>query len=440
MPVETATNGSLLDGGGGDAEAEDGVDDAPSTQTSSTHASAHYWRHWACFATMGVLHNLHYSIVLASAYSLASAFSALPLIGLIQWATVILAIVVKLVNGLYLLGSRADQRLYLSLLACMLGLSVLSLTVSLRIGFWLALLAICVIRGYGAMSESVVLAYLNHFPGSMLSAWGAGTGGSGVTGTFLYLLLHGGLELDNRVIYLLLTPACLVYMAAFSYVQATADIDPSSDATRSHHNTLLPPIPSNEGAVADAVDATHDSSGHGKRWSHALEVSRHVSSLAVQLALVYLFEFVILVGLASQANPQADGGGWWYDNAYEVLSFCYQLGMLDSRSSIGVVQFKVRQLPWLTALQAANSALWLVQAWRGLMPLWLQFTHMLLVGLLGGAMYVNVFHLVNRDAELRRGKDRELAINLITAAYNVGLVGASIVETVLLNTVLTRQR
>ena len=423
--------------------------------TAASDLSSYYWRHWLCFATMGVLNNFHYAIILASAYSLASAFSALPLIGLIQWATVILAIVAKLANGLYLLSTRADYRVWASCMACMLGLSVLSLAVSLRIGFWLALLAICVVGGYGAMCESVVLAYLKHFPPSMLSAWGAGTGGSGVTGTLAFLLLHGVLGLENRVVYVLIAPACLIYIAAFNYVQTTANIDPKLDAIRTPNTTVDTSTVllteesalSQSAAIAgdDAAEAEPSSDGRGgerwsTRWSHALVIGRHVSSVALQLALVYLFEFVTLVGLASQANPQSDGSGWWYDNAYEVLSFCYQLGVLISRSSISVVHFDMHQLPWLTVLQAINAVIWTVQAWRGLMPLWLQFVHMLFVGLLGGAMYVNVFFVLNRDSRLRAGKDRELAINLVTAAYNVGLVGASIVETVLLNTILTRQR
>ena len=453
MSVASADVAAHRDIDSGDGKDADESDNTPDS-TASSHLAAYYWRHWLCFATMGVLNNFHYAIILASAYSLASAFSALPLIGLIQWATVILAIVAKLANGLYLLGTRADHRVWLSCMACMLGLSVLSLAVSLNVGFWLALLAICVVGGYGAMCESVVLAYLKHYPASMLSAWGAGTGGSGVSGTFMFLLLHGVGGLDDRAIYILIAPACLVYIAAFNYVQTTAAIDPTLDVVRSAHTAddVSAGVLSEESAVSDvevaaaeagiAVESSRSGSGKrwSSRWSHALTIGRHVSSVALQLSLVYLFEFVVLVGLASQANPQADGSGWWYDNAYEVLSFCYQLGVLISRSSISVVQFKPQQLPWLTVLQAVNAVIWTVQALRGLMPLWLQFGHMLFVGLLGGAMYVNVFFALNRDPLLDAGKDRELAINLVTAAYNVGLVGASIVETVLLNTILTRQR
>ena len=440
---------------------------AITAETAEADPSSYYWRQWLCFALLGVLNNFHYSLLLASAYSLASSFSALPLIGLIQWATVILAIVAKLANGLFLLSTRADYRVWLSCMACMMGLAVLSLSVSVRVGFWLALLAICIVGGYGAMCESVVLGYLKHFPPSMLGAWGFGTGGSGVTGTAMYLVLHGVLQLDNRIIYILIAPSCLIYLAAFNYIQVSANIDPTSDlVTPRPSRTPLPPYshaaaallvdeadPTSAAVAAlsfdtDVITAGDETDGSGlvdrgaasSRWASVLSVGRHVSWLALQLALVYLFEFVILVGLASQADPQSDGSGWWYENAYEILSFCYQLGVLLSRTSISVVQIPKQRLPWLTLLQAINAVVWTVQAWRGLMPLAVQFVHMLFVGLLGGAMYVNVFHQLNHDARLQRGKDRELAINLVTAAYNVGLLGASIVETVLLNTLLTRQR
>ena len=147
-------------------------------------------------------------------------------------------------------------------------------------------------------------------------------------------------------------------------------------------------------------------------------------------------EYVIIVGFASQANPTQPGAGWWYDNAYEILSFCYQLGVLVSRSSIAVVQ--VRRIHLLTALQALNFVLWFAQAYAGLLPLWLQFAWMVFVGLMGGAMYVNVFYLLRGERAIAE-EDRELAINVVASVYYIGIISSSLASIVLLNTLLTRQ-
>ena len=424
-------------------------------------SSPYHYRHWLCFALMGLLNNLPYSIILSSAPLLASTFDALPLIGLIQWATVILAIGAKLTNGLYLLHTPPSHRLIASCTACMLGLALLSLTVSLRWGYGLALLACCVVGGYGALCESVVVAYLTRTHPRMLSAWGAGSGGSGVLGTFTFLLLHSVGGLPIRAVYVLIAPAPLLYIAAFMYVDATTiPLHLQLKQLTEEANTTTPLTLTDDPSIINSTSSTSSSSsapltasdasagevgdsemGRPSRWSLAVRVGRVVFTDALQLALVYFFEYLVLVGLASQADPSAGGSGWWYDNAYEVLSFCYQVGVLMSRTSIAVVQVPHRHLPWLTLLQGVNAVIWLVQAWHGLMPLWLQFAHMLCVGLLGGAMYVNVFFWLRKDARLmRKGDDRELAINLVTAAYNVGIVATSLVETLLLLTILTRQR
>ena len=61
---------------------------------------------------------------------------------------------------------------------------------------------------------------------------------------------------------------------------------------------------------------------------------------------------------------------------------------------------------------------------------------MIFVGLLGGAMYVNVFYLLVKDRRLAREEEQELAINLTAIGINVGIVLSSVLEIVLLNTVL----
>ena len=60
---------------------------------------------------------------------------------------------------------------------------------------------------------------------------------------------------------------------------------------------------------------------------------------------------------------------------------------------------------------------------------------MIVVGLLGGAMYVNVFYLLVKEKRLRRA-DQEMGINFVAIGINFGIVASSIFEIILFATVL----
>ena len=86
-----------------------------------------------------------------------------------------------------------------------------------------------------------------------------------------------------------------------------------------------------------------------------------------------------------------------------------------------------------------NFILWFIQAWVGLMPLPLQFLMMVEVGVMGGAAYVNIFYLLRGDVKIKE-EERELAINVVSTVYYVGIITSSLVQIILLNTILTRQQ
>jgi len=103
-------------------------------------------------------------------------------------------------------------------------------------------------------------------------------------------------------------------------------------------------------------------------------------------------------------------GGFEYDwatkHAFVLSQFCYQVGVLISRSSLRVV--RIRRVWVLSLIQGVNFVLWLVQAktlllssdtsraaqagWTAVLLVW-----MVGVGLMGGASYVNVFYNILND-------------------------------------------
>jgi hypothetical protein len=69
---------------------------------------------------------------------------------------------------------------------------------------------------------------------------------------------------------------------------------------------------------------------------------------------------VASVGFAAKSNLHPPADDWWRVNAYEVLAFCYQFGVLLSRSSISLI--KIKRVDFMTLLQGGNFAIWQIQA------------------------------------------------------------------------------
>ncbi len=158
-----------------------------------------------------------------------------------------------------------------------------------------------------------------------------------------------------------------------------------------------------------------------------------IFSTAFQLYLVYFFEYCAYVTFALKANPDSqDSEDFLLKNAYEVLSFCYQLGVLISRSSIQFIQ--IERIYLLTIGQGLNFCIWFAQAHFHFMPLYVQFAHMVCIGLFAGLMYVNVFHSLLKNQNL--SPDRELGVNIVSIFVTFGVISSSLFSLLALNTFL----
>jgi battenin len=146
---------------------------------------------------------------------------------------------------------------------------------------------------------------------------------------------------------------------------------------------------------------------------------------ALNLLLVYFFEYVISVGAADKAEaPNSTHSlDWFIRNAFVLLAFSYQLGVFVSRSSLKIM--RIKRVEILTIIQAANFVLWLLHAYYKFLPIAAQIPLMIFVGLLGGASYVNVFYNLLND-DIYPDKDRELIVNMAAVCINLGIVLASV--------------
>ena len=140
--------------------------------------------------------------------------------------------------------------------------------------------------------------------------------------------------------------------------------------------------------------------------------------------------YEIIQKIAQIANTNRKESQQDFD--YVILSTCYQFGVFLSRSSVSIIE-----LPYfgtMTFLQFINVIIWCFQAEYNILHYEsLEYILMIYVGLLGGAMYVNVAYNILSDKTINE-KDRELCVNLMALAVNVGITMSSVVELIMDNT------
>jgi len=263
----------------------------------------------------------------------------------------------------------------------------------------------------------------------MTSAWSSGTGMAGVGGALAYLLLFSVMKLSNSTVFLLLAPLNLVYMFAFVWI------------TRSRSQTMdekLEPL----SPIKESKELTNlqdpDVFGYESSFLRFFRVFGYVASIALQMAAVYFFEYVVCYGFGSRiANYEKDSTQWAYSHAYEILCFLYQIGVLISRSSLSVIQIK--KLWILTTLRGCNFLVWFYMALnpQSILPIGILFAHMVFIGLLGGASYVNSFALLMNTRTIPE-QDREFAINIVAIFITLGTVGSALFELIADNTFLLK--
>jgi len=374
-----------------------------------------YLRNWIGFFILGTINNLAYVIVLSAAKSLADYFNASNLIGFIPWANVGFGFVARAINTFILNDLNYVIRIVTNGLLMTVGLILL--TFSIYVNFWASIVAIIVIGSSSSYGESVVLGYLRGYESDLVGAWSSGTGMAGVVGSLLYL---GFVAINIPLVDRFLIPSSIIYLAAFFFLM-TPPTKPITFATTENSNEII----NEEGKSLVENDTKtiikHTETRMQRYWRCFLIVAWR----SLNLMLVYFFEYVISPGAAAKANSS--------NLIFVILSFCYQAGVLVSRSSLRFI--KITRVEIVTVLQAINFVLWILEAKYHFINVWVQYPLMVYVGLLGGASYVNVFYLLLHDQSIQE-HDKELCINIAAFAITTGITAAALFTLLMDNTFL----
>jgi battenin len=308
------------------------------------------WHNWFCFWILGSLNNFAYVVILCGAKSLATNdfTGAKSLIGVVNWALVAIGVFARTGNALYLINLTARKRTSFTCIGFFVGMLLLVLSPQTG-SFWVAIVGIVIIGGACSFGESVILGYLKSFPVSLTGAWSSGTGMAGIGGSLWYLALSSA-NLSDTLIFGTMMLSIPVYWLAFISISVVPNGASSDDGL---YEQLSTPRDSGEasedgeallageggsyqkqgGVVGDAVPAEEST------WQRVRRIVNLVWYYGVNLALVYIFEYVVSVGFAAVAEGPSkvtnESDDMWVKSSYQIFGFCYQFGVLLSRCCTG---------------------------------------------------------------------------------------------------------
>lgn len=145
----------------------------------------------------------------------------------------------------------------------------------------------------------------------------------------------------------------------------------------------------------------------------------------IPLFVVYWAEYAIQAGTwtAIAFEPSKVREHAYRDVAYRQLNFLYQWGVFISRSS-GMLLSATRLSLWLMpCLQCGMLCFFYLDAYHQFWNGWSLLAPAFATGLLGGAVYVNAFTLIDREVDRPY---REFALTTASVADSIGVVCADV--------------
>ncbi|XP_052212437.1 battenin-like isoform X3 [Dreissena polymorpha] len=391
-------------------------------------------RNWIGLFLLGTINNLPYVIVTSAANTIADSFGKKNLIGLVFGANVALSVVVKTINGAFMLKVPYGIRYVINTVLMLIGLFGVAFAPS----FWFSLVCIVFVGASSAFGENVALGFLRLFPSKMVNAWSSGTGMAGVLGCVIYITFGcavgaGGQNTEKlrhltQYAFLLTSPAVAVYLFAY-FLVIRVPAEKRNEEYGSHSNEEQEPILGGSHSVQADPPMVLPITPPETKLRRIWRCFKLVRWLSVNLCVVYLFEYVAQ-GCAAKVRPK-DEYHIGCPELYAGLSLCYQAGVFVSRSSVQLVQIK--RVDILSVLQFFNMVLWVIDVHYKFLPVWSLPALMIYVGLLGGASYVNIFYWLLNDPKYP-DQDRELCINIAAIFITVGIISGTVFETLLFST------
>ncbi|KAK3386420.1 batten's disease protein Cln3 [Podospora didyma] len=386
------------------------------------------------FWLFGLINNVLYVIILSAAQDLVGNVPK----GVVLLADVMPSFLTKLVAPYFIHRIPYSVRILIFVALSSTGMLMIAFTppsqsVAVKlIGVVLSSLS----SGGGELSFLGLTHYYGHMS---LAAWGSGTGGAGLAGAGLYVMMTDWIGFSVKTSLLASAFLPIVMLVSFfvilphgPFLQGTRkeyeplaaeDLQTGEEEEVNNFDdipagtaasSLLAPGP----AVASTAYSTHSAESKKSFLANVRRAKSLFIPYMLPLFLVYVAEYTINQGVAPTLLFPLDSSPFSEFRAfYPFYGFLYQLGVFISRSSSPFIRIHQLYLP--TFLQIANLVLLTLHAILNFIPsVYIVFIIVFWEGMLGGAVYVNTFAEIMENVPL---KEREFSLGATSVSDSGGI-------------------
>jgi battenin len=380
----------------------------------------------------GLINNVLYVIILSAALDLVGP--DIPK-GIVLLADVMPSFITKLIAPYFIHKIPYRVRIIIFVILSSGGMVLIALTppdrtVSIKlVGVIIGSLS----SGGGELSFLGLTHYYGPFS---LAAWGSGTGGAGLVGAGLYVLMTTwiGFTVKNSLLASAFLPLIMLFsffvvlpQGPLKLAKQSKDYDalPVSDAHESETVDDVPFTAVSSRLLGPEIGSTRPSPPHTPTFASNLRRARSLFfPYMLPLLLVYIAEYTINQGVApTLLFPLVQTPFTAYRDFYPTYALLYQVGVFIARSSTPFYRIHNLYLP--SILQIVNLILLILQSLYDWIPnVWLVLGVIFWEGLLGGAVYVNTFAEI---MECIPGREREFSLGATSVSDSGGICVAGFV-------------
>ncbi|KUJ13500.1 protein btn-1 [Mollisia scopiformis] len=403
------------------------------------------------FWLFGLINNVSYVIILSAALDLVGP--NVPK-GVVLLADVLPSFLTKLVAPYFIHRIPYSLRIIIMCALSAAGMFLIALTPSViddNGSISIKLFGVAIASLSSGAGELSLLGLTHYYGPFSLAAWGSGTGGAGLIGAGLYVLLTStiGMTIRNS----LLTCAFLPFIMPVAFflvlpqgplrrAQSRKDYEPIPRSFDDDDIQNLPVDTAADALLAPgpsiAAEAYSSHSPRSRSPSAKADPSLFTTRLRraralffpymLPLLLVYIAEYTINQGISpTLLFPIASSPFTTYRSFYPTYAFLYQLGVFISRSSSPFIRLHNLYLP--SFLQIGNLVFLGLHSMFFFLPsVWVIFAVVLWEGLLGGAVYVNTFAEIMDKVEV---EEREFSLGATSVSDSAGICIASLLGMVI---------
>ncbi|SMN21818.1 similar to Saccharomyces cerevisiae YJL059W YHC3 Vacuolar membrane protein involved in the ATP-dependent transport of arginine into the vacuole and possibly in balancing ion homeostasis [Maudiozyma saulgeensis] len=386
------------------------------------------------FWIFGLINNILYVVILSAAIDIVETNIPKSLVLLVD---ILPSLTIKLLSPFFIQRIKYGNRIILLIILSCVGMILVSLK-----DLWICLFGVGLASLSSGFGEVTFLQLTHTYKEVSLNGWSSGTGGAGLLGSAIYLLLTTVLHIPIRISLLLFSILPFGFLLYYR-LDGNVEYHPLQDhqiTTIDIEESQLEP----ELGVFVGDHSNEDSiSSHISKTLAKLKML--IMPYMLPLTTVYFFEYLINQAVSPTllfpiADPDEILNSHFsffhkYRDFYVTYGTLYQMGVFISRSTAHV--FRIKQLYLLSALQAINLLIVLLQSWNYIVHRpWPIMILIVYEGLLGGSSYVNTFLNVLSNVP---PQDKEFALGSVSIADSLGILLAALVGTKLEPTLCQHQ-